>query len=211
MLFRSFAHQCLEPQHLRPLIKVDAQAQFAQLTDELYQQIDSLQPWGIGNDFPIFWTANVRVLEQKVVGKSHLKLTLLEAEGKEETRQAIAWRWGSYFPLPNRLDIAYKLKENRWNGQSRIELEIVGVRLPVTTVSKGTFVYRDRIYTCSYGESLQELRIRNEKGQVLAIKKGETTGLLGTSRETAQKVDISQPFFVQLIAAAQSILGVELL
>jgi single-stranded-DNA-specific exonuclease len=73
---RTFAHQCLQPEHLRPLIKVDAQAQFAQLTAELYQQIDSLQPWGIGNDFPIFWTANVRVLEQRVVGKNHLKLTL---------------------------------------------------------------------------------------------------------------------------------------
>ena len=202
---RTFAHQCLQPQHLRPLIKVDAQAQFAQLTPELYQQIDSLQPWGIGNDFPVFWTANVRVLEQKVIGKNHLKLTLMEAESTGETRKAIAWRWGCYFPLPNRIDIAYKLQENRWNGQLRIELEIVGMRLPVAIGKKGSFVYRDRVYTCSYGESLQELRIRNEKGQVLAVRKGETTGLLGTSRETAQEVDISEPFFVQLIAAAHSI------
>lgn len=206
---RTFAHQCLEPEHLKPLIKVDAQAQFAQLTAELYQQIDSLQPWGIGNDFPIFWTANARVLEQRVVGKSHIKLTLTEAGGTGEIRQAIAWRWGSYFPLPTRLDIAYKLQENRWNGETRIELEIVGMRLPneAAPAKKAHFSYRERSYTCSWGESLQELRIRNDQGQVLAISQGQTVGLLGTSRETAQEVDITQPHFSQLIAAAWSALG----
>jgi single-stranded-DNA-specific exonuclease len=203
---RTFAHQCLQPEHLRPLIKVDAQAQFAQLTPELYQQIDSLQPWGIGNDFPVFWTANVRVLEQQVVGKSHLKLSLNQAEGTGEIIKAIAWRWGSYFPLPTRLDIAYKLRENCWKGQTRIELEIVGARLPTAAVKKASFSHRGRTYTCSWGESLQELRIRNERGQVLAVRPGEAKGLLGTSRETAEEVDISQPHFSKLIAAAWSAL-----
>lgn len=204
---RIFAHQCLQPAHLRPLIKVDAPASFTQLTPQLYQQIDSLQPWGIGNDFPIFWTANVRVLEQQVVGKNHLKLTLMEAEGTGEIRRAIAWRWGSYFPLPTRLDIAYKLQENRWNGQTRIELEVVGVRLPAVAVKKASFSYKGRTYTCNFSESVKELRIRNEGGQVLAVKQGEAKGLLGTSRETAEEIDINQPHFFQLIAAAWSALG----
>ena len=91
-----FAHQCLETKHLKPLIKIDAQASLRQLSLELYEQIDSLQPWGIGNSFPVFWTPNVRIKEQQVVGKAHLKLTLAEDNSTTEIK-AIAWRWQEYF------------------------------------------------------------------------------------------------------------------
>jgi single-stranded-DNA-specific exonuclease len=52
-------------------------------------------------------------------------------------------------------------------------------------------------------ESLNELRIRNERGQVLAVKRGEKIGLLGTSRESAKEIDVTQPPFYQLIKAAR--------
>ena len=177
----------------------------SQLNRELYQQIDSLQPWGIGNDYPVFWTENVRVVEQRLVGKNHLKLDLSATDGKGGVYSAIAWRWGEYFPLPTRLDIAYKLQQNTWNGQRKIQLEILGARIPSNNiqVKKGVFTHKGRIYTCSMRESLQELRIRNDQGQVLAIKPSATIGLLGISRETAQEVDIRQPHYSALIKAAK--------
>jgi single-stranded-DNA-specific exonuclease len=49
---------------------------------------------------------------------------------------------------------------------------------------------------------LNELRIRNPEGKVLAIQKGQRTGLLGVKREEAQKVDVTQPHYYQLIKAA---------
>ncbi|MBD2313511.1 single-stranded-DNA-specific exonuclease RecJ [Desertifilum sp. FACHB-1129] len=126
-----FAHQCLQLQHLKPLVKVDALADFAAIDAQLYQQIEKLQPCGIENDSPTFWTADVRILEQKVVGKNHLKVTF--AQDRRENLKilnAIAWRWGQYYPLPTRLDIAYRLRENTWNGNTNVELELVGARLP---------------------------------------------------------------------------------
>ena len=210
-----FAHQCLEIKHLKPLIKIDAQAKLEQINLELYQQIDDLQPWGIGNDFPVFWTPNVRVKEQKMVGKNHLKLTLQE-ENSEVEKRAIAWRWGEYLPLPRVLDIAYKLKENTWNGNTNIELEIVGVRLlnnPINTVvnniKKAQFSYQGRTYVCALQQSPQELRIRNSQGKVLAISKGNKFGLLGTNRDNAQQVDVTQPHYYKLIKAALTALGNE--
>jgi single-stranded-DNA-specific exonuclease len=201
-----FAHQCLQLEHLKPLIKIDAEASFNQLNAYLYQQIDSLQPWGIGNDFPVFWTRNVRVKEQQTVGKTqnHLKLTLAQDDGSEI--KAIAWRWGDYFPLPKRLDIAYKLQENVWNGNKNIELELVGVRISVTTSDSTTqeiiFEYRGRIYTCSWWNSLNEVRIKNEQGKILAASRGKTVGLIGNSREYSQEIDITQPHYFQLIETA---------
>ncbi|HBQ99191.1 MULTISPECIES: single-stranded-DNA-specific exonuclease RecJ [unclassified Roseofilum] len=123
-----FSHQCLQPQWLKPLIRIDGLADFSQLDLDLYGQIDRLHPCGIENDLPIFWTPDVRILEQKIVGKGHIKLTLNQEKSKRILK-AIAWRWQDYFPLPSRLDIAYSLRENTWNGNTSLELELVGVRL----------------------------------------------------------------------------------
>ncbi|ACK71276.1 single-stranded-DNA-specific exonuclease RecJ [Gloeothece citriformis PCC 7424] len=204
-----FAHQCLKPEYLKPLIKIDAQTDFKQLTPYLYQQIDNLQPWGIGNDFPVFWTANVKLIEQRIVGQKHLKLVLAQEDGTEI--KAIAWRWADYFPLPTCLDIAYKLKENHWNGNTTIELEIIGIRLPqnIRATKKAVFQHQGREYACSFWESLNELRIRNAQGKVLAVNRGKRIGLLGTNRDNAQEVDVTQPHYYQLIKAAMAALNME--
>ncbi|NES97863.1 MAG: single-stranded-DNA-specific exonuclease RecJ, partial [Desertifilum sp. SIO1I2] len=126
-----FAHQCLQPQHLKPLVKVDVLADFAAIDTQLYQQIEKLQPCGIENDSPTFWTPDVRILEQRVVGKNHLKVTFAQDRCEHlKILNAIAWRWGQYYPLPTRLDIAYQLRENTWNGNTNVELGLVGARLP---------------------------------------------------------------------------------
>jgi single-stranded-DNA-specific exonuclease len=127
-----FAHQHLNPEHLKPLVSIDVQAQFTEITQELYQQMDRLQPCGIGNPEPVFWSANVKVLDQRIVGQNHLKVTLSQdiqtQEGGGTVFTAIAWRWAEYFPFPERIDVAYRLRENTWNGQTNLELELVGVR-----------------------------------------------------------------------------------
>ena len=211
-----FAQQSLEPDHLKPLIKIDAQAHLGEINSYLYKQVDSLQPWGIQNPAPIFWTSNVRVLEQERVGKGKGHLKLLLGEDDNQKIKAIAWRWGEYFPVPPRLDVAYKLKENHWNGQTNVELEVVGLRLPRETASKPTtettetyatqkaqFTYKGRFYSCSLWESLNELRIRNPQGKVLAVSKGKTVALLGTTRDNAQEVNVgrSSPYYSIIKAA----------
>ena len=206
----NFAHQCLETKHLKPLIKIDARASLKQLSLNLYEQIDSLQPWGIGNTFPVFWTPNVRIKEQQIVGKIHLKLTLAEDNSDTEIK-AIAWRWQEYFPLPNRLDLAYKLRENNWQDTTNVELEIIGVRPPQITNPKSNkkaiFNYQGRTYACSLSSSINELRIRNDRGKVLAVYPGSKDGLLGTNRDNAQKIDVTQPHFYQLVKIALTALG----
>ena len=207
-----FAHQSLKVEHLKPLVKIDAPASLEQIDFTLYEQIESLQPWGIGNSTPVFWTPNVRVIEQQIVGTNHLKLKLQE-DNSAQSIKAIAWRWGEYFKLPNRLDIAYKLKENNWRGDTTIELEIVGVRLPnppamnrvipvKKKVKQAVFTYNSRIYTCSLQPELKELRIRNDRGKVLAVNQGDRVGLLGISRQDAKQVNVTQPPYFQLIKAA---------
>ena len=205
-----FARQCLEPEQLKPLIKIDAQANFSQLTFELCQQVEQLQPWGIGNEFPIFWTPQVRILEQRIIGKNHLRLELLDSTSQTQIG-AIAWRWGEYFPLPSPVDIAYKLQENHFKGDTTLQLELVGIRLPLnsTVISKSPthFDYQGRIYRCSYNRQSQELKIQNDQGKVLALQLGQTQGLMGSDRATAKKVNLAQAPYAQLIALARATLS----
>lgn len=212
----TFANKCLQPEHLKPLLNIDALANFAQINDRLYQQIDTLHPCGIENPAPLFWTPNVRIIEQKTVGKGHIKLTLAQ-DGDYSKINAIAWRWREYFPLPPRIDIAYRLRENNFNGHKTIELELLGVRKPTQTSLplvnnplKAEFYYCDRHYTCGFfpKDTAQELRIKNPEGKVLAIQPGETTGLLGNSRENANSVDITKPPFSNLLQAAYQALEI---
>jgi single-stranded-DNA-specific exonuclease len=123
-----FAHRHLQPEHLKPLVKIDAKAEFAEIDWDLYRQIDRLQPCGMGNSEPTFWTPQVRVLEQRIVGQNHLKVTIAQAQDPSRSFSAIAWRWAEYHPLPAQVDIAYRLRENVWNGETKLELELIGVR-----------------------------------------------------------------------------------
>ena len=146
----NFACRQLQPEHLKPLVTVDVQAQLSEANLDLFTQIDRIHPCGIENPDPVFWTANVTVVEQKVIGKTkaHLKLTVahtVPASGSKTAGQekaeavvmkAVAWRWGEYYPLPRALDIAYRLRLNEWKDQRTVELELVGVR-PATQVEGG--------------------------------------------------------------------------
>ena len=209
-----FGHKTLAADLIQPLVAADVEAAIAQLDDELFSQIDMLHPCGIGNREPVFWTSQMRVLGQRKIGKdrSHLKCTLADSTGQIE---AIAWRRGDDFPLPERVDVAYKLTENEWQGNVTIELNIVGIRPatmagPAVTVNKPVKIqYGDRPYTCGYWQrdGVWELRIRNSEGNVLVAVDGKTAGLLGRSREEAKRVDLSKPFFRGLIEGAQVALG----
>lgn len=76
---------------------------------------------------------------------------------------------------------------------------------------KTEFYFDKRRYTCGLYqvESVQELRIRNIEGLVLAVKQGQKSGLLGKRREDAKQVDVSQPRYYNLIKAALNALELE--
>ena len=209
-----FACSCLELQHLKPLLKIDTLANLDEVNRELYQQINALEPCGIENPNPVFWTPNVKVLEQQIVGKGHIKFTVGQmVKGQQYKIKGIAWRWRDYFPLPTRVDIAYKLKENNFNGNTSIELELIGVRLPTNShffftyedkPVRATFEYSNRQYICGIYQngSSAELRIKSPEHKVLAVQSGHDIGLLGINREQAEKIDVSQSPYYDIIQAA---------
>ncbi|MDJ0703115.1 MAG: single-stranded-DNA-specific exonuclease RecJ [Leptolyngbyaceae cyanobacterium MO_188.B28] len=270
----NFAVQQLQPEHLQPLVTVDVEATLSQLSKSQYDQIDRIHPCGIENPDPVFWTPNVRIVEQRTIGKdnAHLKLTLTSAEetdtgGPRPEMKAIAWRWGDYCPLPERLDIAYKLQLNEWKGRQSVELELIGVReprlphgqngslktftvpgtaLPLAPQSQAVvaesssslaasptdqlpsapdleadpchllaagagFYYSKRRYVSSFARvgSSSELRIQNLAGQVLLVQLPQRQGFLSLSGQAPRPVDVSEPYYFNLIQAGLNALEIK--
>lgn len=204
-----FAHDCLEPQHLKPLVTVDAQLDLNEVGMELFQQIDRLHPCGMENPDPVFWTPNVEVSRQKLIGKNHLKLMVQSVQNGQASSPAIAalaWRWGEYYPLPRHLDIAYKLRSNEWQGVVSIELELVGVR-PSSGFAGVEFHLGDRQYTCNLiqqGET-QELQIHNAQGDLITIQKGQRLGHFTPLLRPTVEIDVTTaPYYDIIKTAAQA-------
>lgn len=195
---KSFANQSLSSDQLIPLVELDGHLEFPQINLNLIKQLDALQPWGMGNKTPIFWSRDVKVLEQKTIKGGSLRLKLQQ---QSVILQAIAWRWGDYYPLPDVLDFAYKVEANVWNGKTNPQLNIVGGRLPDS--KKQIFQLNGRIYHCVFSDD--RIKIKNDKGLILAVTHGESTGLLGTSKDDSKTV-ILEPF-KQLIRTSVDILG----
>ena len=131
---REFAHKHLELHHLKPLISVDVKADLQDISLTLLEQIDLLHPCGMGNSDPVFYTDNVRVISQQVRGKNKACLALELDRGNGSKIKAIAWRWGEYCPIPDRVDLAYKLRANKWQDKTSVELELVGIRTTWTPI-----------------------------------------------------------------------------
>jgi len=107
------------------VVEPEALLRLHQIDRGLWQQPQRLEPFGIRHPTPIFWSSRCRVTQQKELRGGHLQLTL----GQGETRvRAVAWRWQGGWNLPQHVDVAYRLRLNRWQGEERLQLELVALR-----------------------------------------------------------------------------------
>jgi len=122
---------------LVPLLTLDAEVTFAELSLEVVEELEGLGPFGMGNPTPLFLTPAVRVLEVKPLGRTgdHLKF-LLEHSGK--TLYAKAWRKAgklSHVDAGQTVDLAHRPEINTWNGRRSVELVVEGMKQPPTSSS----------------------------------------------------------------------------
>jgi single-stranded-DNA-specific exonuclease len=104
-----------------------------ELTIELARLLQESGPWGQQFPEPVF-DNTFEILEQRLVGQHHLKLTLQHKEGSSPI-DAIAFNINlKVWPNP-RIDFmhaAYKLEINTYNGRSKLQLNIVDMH-PLAT------------------------------------------------------------------------------
>ncbi|HEY7035057.1 MAG TPA: single-stranded-DNA-specific exonuclease RecJ [Thermomicrobiales bacterium] len=111
-------------------LHLDAILPAERLTVQTAQLLETLQPFGSGNEQPLFLIRNVQVRQYEAIGqdRSHLRLVLGTPRGNVK---AIAFRAAPRsreLMLTRTLDLAANLNLDRWNGQTRLDLEVKDFR-----------------------------------------------------------------------------------
>ncbi|MCP9927572.1 single-stranded-DNA-specific exonuclease RecJ [Cyanobium sp. CH-040] len=146
-------------------VEPEALLRLAAIDREFLRQQRRLEPFGIGHPQPVYWSSGCELVSQKLLRGGHLQLEL-EQDGAR--LRAIGWRWQGEARLPRWLDVAYRLRLDRWQERERLQLELVGVRPSATGEhGEGEVILQrgDRLYWCRRdGEGLV---IRNATGEEL--------------------------------------------
>jgi len=116
---------------LSPILEIDCEIFFGDITEELYKEIEKFEPFGFGNAKPKFLTKNVQVVEARQVGKEgkHLKLKLATSYQLPATSyfDGIFFGKGELFERLNYrkpIDIVFNIDENEWNGKKSLQLVV---------------------------------------------------------------------------------------
>lgn len=133
-LFEEFVAKNIQPNQLSPHIDIDADITFADITPELVASLKKFNPFGPGNQKPIFRTRNVFDFgTSKLVGKNleHIKLEL-EDDSTSRVISAIAFNMAPYFEhihAHNPVDICYTIEQNKHNHTETVQLMIKDIRI----------------------------------------------------------------------------------
>lgn len=115
---------------LAPSLAVDAEVAIADLDFALVGKLAELEPCGYANPQPVFAGRDLEVVSARQVGadRKHLKLAVREPRSRTIV-DAIAFRLGEWYDgLPPRIDLAYAVEINEFNGRKSLQLNVKDIR-----------------------------------------------------------------------------------
>jgi single-stranded-DNA-specific exonuclease len=124
--FLCAAREMLTDEWLRPRLRLDGELAPGNVTLQLLDELDSLEPFGIGNHAPVFFARGVTLAgEPRVMKEKHYSLIL--RHGQSESRAV--WFGGAIEKLPHLpWDVAFTVERNEYQGLVRPQVQIKAVR-----------------------------------------------------------------------------------
>ena len=133
-LFRArineYARSVLSEEAMTPTLEGDCILKFSDITLSLAQELQLLEPYGVGNPVPVFALFGVEILESAAVsGGRHTRFTLGTGDG--HVLQAMCFGSGmeelSLF-AGDLADLMFTVDINEWNGRKSVQLIIKDIR-----------------------------------------------------------------------------------
>lgn len=127
-----YAARELSEEILTPLLSIDVDLFLEDVDWNLVNDVLRFAPFGEGNSKPIFAARGLTVAGMDLVGEGgrHLRLTVRSPRGK--LQKMIGFRMGEWQPklaLGSRVDAAFELGVNEWNGNRELQMKLVDLRL----------------------------------------------------------------------------------
>ncbi len=126
----AYADAVLEPDHLRPRLRIDGPLHLKAITPDLVRGLEAVGPFGLGNPRPVFHATPVEIVDgPRALKERHLKMTFSQ-EGRRF--RAIAWRAADRveFLEKNRagVNLAFSLERNEYQGETYLELNVADIK-----------------------------------------------------------------------------------
>jgi single-stranded-DNA-specific exonuclease len=126
----AYADDVLEPDQLRPRLRIDAPLGLKGITHDLVKGLDSMGPFGLSNPRPVFHASPVEIVDgPRALKERHLKMTFAQ-DGRRF--RAIAWRAAERADFLERhragVNLAFSLERNEYQGESYLELSVADIK-----------------------------------------------------------------------------------
>jgi single-stranded-DNA-specific exonuclease len=122
----------LTPQILERKLDCSAELPLREINLPFYQALRLLEPYGMGNEEPVF-VARDLVLDEppQIMKEEHIRMRVRDGE---TVMKALGWRWAERvralaLDAGSRIDLAYRLRMNEHPDFGGLELEIVDLRI----------------------------------------------------------------------------------
>ena len=127
-VLESKAEKMLSKDLLTRSLKIDCELPLEFVDINLYESLQKLAPFGMGNPEPVFISRNVVVEDLRLVGVEGRHLKLLVSSQKLGAKfSAIGFGMGekaSELKIGDKIDIVYAIAQDVWNGEKRLQLKI---------------------------------------------------------------------------------------
>ncbi len=122
---------------LTPQLKIDIEVSLEDVNWKLYDILQKFEPFGMGNDEPLYAATGLTVMGVEPVGKDNKHLRLLVKHNSHVVRKTIAFGFGDPVKHPanwstlkpgEKIDLAFSVGVNEWNGNRELQLMVEDIR-----------------------------------------------------------------------------------
>jgi single-stranded-DNA-specific exonuclease len=126
----AYADRVLEPDQLRPRLRIDGPLSLKSITPDLMRDLDTMGPFGMANPRPVFHATGVEIVDgPHSLKERHLRMTFSQ-HGRRF--RAIAWRAAERADFLNQhragVNLAFSLEKNEFQGETYLELSVADIK-----------------------------------------------------------------------------------
>ena len=125
-----YANEHVSDDELLPIVNIDLCLDSQSMSLDVIEDLKRLEPYGHGNDTPIFYTEELTAVDYRAVGDgSHLKVTFRDKSGRVVI-DGIGFYLSHLMPLLQQPQpkVAFQLDVNEWQGKTRPQLHLVDIK-----------------------------------------------------------------------------------
>ncbi|MDP4291459.1 MAG: single-stranded-DNA-specific exonuclease RecJ [Bacteroidota bacterium] len=131
--FEEIVSSTILDEQLIPEIEIDLDIKLSIINSKFLRILNQFAPFGPGNSSPVFRSGKViDTGNAKVVGKNHLKLSVVHPDITSFPFSAIAFHQGEYIDdimKGKSFKICYNIEENDFNGSKTIQLNVKDIKM----------------------------------------------------------------------------------